>query len=248
MAAAATQVRSIAAASSARAGQATTSPGMSRSTATALSLWKWPPKPFWYASPGDPDHHRVAEPALGEERQRRRLAAELILGVVQVGEVLDLRDRHQPGQAGAERQPEDRLLVQQGVEDPGRAEPAGQAAGDAVDAALDPDVLAEDDHPAVGGQDLGQGGVDRLGQGARPVAGRRPAPSAPPVAATRSGRRGASGAITSAAEAEPRGRRPSRAASASTSSRTVVVAVEHVGRRRRRPRPAPAPWPAGSRA
>ncbi len=51
MIAAATQVRSIAAASSARAGQATTSPGMSRSTPTALSLWKWPPNPFWYASP-----------------------------------------------------------------------------------------------------------------------------------------------------------------------------------------------------
>ena len=31
----------------ARAGQATTRPGMSRSTPTALSLWKWPPNPFW---------------------------------------------------------------------------------------------------------------------------------------------------------------------------------------------------------
>ena len=29
------------------AGEAMTSPGMSRSTATALSLWKWPPNPFW---------------------------------------------------------------------------------------------------------------------------------------------------------------------------------------------------------
>ena len=45
--AAATHVRSIAAASSGRAGDAITSPGMSRSTPTALSLWKCPPKPFW---------------------------------------------------------------------------------------------------------------------------------------------------------------------------------------------------------
>jgi len=40
--AAAAQVRSIAAASSGRDGEATTIPGMSRSTATASSLWKWP--------------------------------------------------------------------------------------------------------------------------------------------------------------------------------------------------------------
>ena len=49
--AAATHVRSIAAASSGRAGDAITSPGMSRSTATESSLWKWPPKPFWYPYP-----------------------------------------------------------------------------------------------------------------------------------------------------------------------------------------------------
>jgi hypothetical protein len=45
--AAAMQVRSIAAASSPRLGLAMTRPGMSRSTATELSLWKCPPKPFW---------------------------------------------------------------------------------------------------------------------------------------------------------------------------------------------------------
>ena len=45
--AAATHVRSIAAASAGRAGEATTRPGMSRSTPSPLSLWKWPPNPFW---------------------------------------------------------------------------------------------------------------------------------------------------------------------------------------------------------
>ena len=44
--AAATHVRSIGAASEGWPGEAITRPGMSRSTATALSLWKWPPKPF----------------------------------------------------------------------------------------------------------------------------------------------------------------------------------------------------------
>ena len=46
-AAAARHVRSIAAASPGRPGDAITKPGMSRSTPTASSLWKWPPKPFW---------------------------------------------------------------------------------------------------------------------------------------------------------------------------------------------------------
>ena len=46
-AAAARHVRSIAAASPGRPGDAITKPGMSRSTPMASSLWKWPPKPFW---------------------------------------------------------------------------------------------------------------------------------------------------------------------------------------------------------
>jgi hypothetical protein len=49
--AAARQLRSIGAASCARDGTAMTRPGMSRSALTALSLWKWPPNPFWQASP-----------------------------------------------------------------------------------------------------------------------------------------------------------------------------------------------------
>ena len=42
---------------------------------------------------GDAHDHRVAELAVARRTQRRRLAAQLVLGVVQVGEVLDLRDR-----------------------------------------------------------------------------------------------------------------------------------------------------------
>ena len=42
---------------------------------------------------GDAHDERVAVLALGEELQRRRLAPQLVLGVVQVGQVLDLRAR-----------------------------------------------------------------------------------------------------------------------------------------------------------
>ena len=45
--AAITQDRIIAAASSGRAGEATTTPGRSRIAVIELSLWKCPPKPFW---------------------------------------------------------------------------------------------------------------------------------------------------------------------------------------------------------
>ena len=45
--AAAAHVRNIAAASAPVAGDATTRPGMSRRPPSELSLWKWPPKPFW---------------------------------------------------------------------------------------------------------------------------------------------------------------------------------------------------------
>ena len=63
-AAIATAPRSMRAASSPRDGTAITRPGMSRSAPIELSLWKWPPKPFWYAEPGDAHDHRVAELAV----------------------------------------------------------------------------------------------------------------------------------------------------------------------------------------
>ena len=70
--------------------------------------------------PGDPDDHAVVVLAVGEEPQRGGLTAELVLGVVQVGEVLDLGHRQEPREAGAQRRAEDGLLVEQGVEDAGR--------------------------------------------------------------------------------------------------------------------------------
>ena len=94
----------------------------------------------------DPHHHPVAVLPLREELQRRRLAAQLILGVVEVGEVLDLRHRHEAAHRGAEREAEDRRLVEQRVEDAAGAEAGVEPTGDAVDAALRGDVLAEQEH------------------------------------------------------------------------------------------------------
>src|SRR5205085_1063068 len=65
---------------------------------------------------GDPQDHRVAVLAIREERQGRGLAAKLILGVVQVSQVLDLGNREQTGEAATERDAEDRLLVEKRVE------------------------------------------------------------------------------------------------------------------------------------
>ena len=112
-------------------------------------------------------HHRIAVLAGGEELQAGRLAPELIFGVVQVGEVLDLRYRKQPGGPGTESEPEDRLLVEQRVEDPAGAEPAGQPASDSVDPALAPDVLAEDQEVRVRDQRVGQTAVDAVREGER---------------------------------------------------------------------------------
>ena len=107
------------------------------------------PESLLVAEPGDANDHRVAVLPVGEERQARRLAPQLILGVVQIGEVLDLRDREQPGHAGAERDTEDRLLVEQRVEHAGGAELLLQPSRDAVHPALEGDVLTEHDRPRL---------------------------------------------------------------------------------------------------
>ena len=102
----------------------------------------------------DPHDHRVAVLPVGEELQRRALPADLVGGVVQVGEVLDLGDGQQSRHPGTERQPEDGLLVEQGVEHPRRPVAVEQSAGDAVDTALSRDVFAEDDGVRVAVEDV----------------------------------------------------------------------------------------------
>ena len=122
---------------------------------------------------GDPDHDAVPVAALGEELQCRRLSAQLVLRVVQVGEVLDLGYRHEAGDRRPERQSENRCLVEQGVEHAPGAEPRMQATGDAVDAALRRHVLAEDEKLGRMLEPVGERRVDALRE-------RQRAPVGPP--------------------------------------------------------------------
>ena len=121
-----------------------------------------PAETLLVAVSGDPHHHRVAVLTVGEELQRGTLAADLVGGVVQIGQVLDLRDGQQPADAGAQGQSEDRLLVEQRVENPCRPGCCGQPPGHAVDTALAGDVLAEQQRLGVVGQRLAQRPVDGL--------------------------------------------------------------------------------------
>ncbi|SBV34885.1 protein of unknown function [uncultured Sphingopyxis sp.] len=97
------------------------------------------------AEPRDADHHRVRILAVREEAQCRCLAADLVLGIVDIGEELDLGHRKEAIVRHADREPEDRLLVEQGVDDARRAETLMELRRDIVDATLRPDILARDD-------------------------------------------------------------------------------------------------------
>ncbi len=123
---------------------------------------------------GDAQDHRVPVLAVGEEAQRAALTAQLVGRVVDVGEVLDLGDRQQAGQPGAERGAQDALLVQQRVEHLAAAELLAQPARHAVHPTLAGDIFAEDHDARVAGQFVGQRPVDRLRQGQRPLGFREP--------------------------------------------------------------------------
>ena len=115
--------------------------------------------------PGDPDDHAVVVLAVAEEAERRGLAPELVLGVVQVGEVLDLRDGSRPASARRGRG-RGWSAHPAGCRRPARCRRSAQPAGQAVDPALDPDVLTE--HHASGRrQQVVERSVDRLGEGER---------------------------------------------------------------------------------
>ncbi|KAG0941807.1 hypothetical protein G6F31_014965 [Rhizopus arrhizus] len=112
------------------------------------------------AQPGHPHQHRVAELVVGEELQRAGFAAHLVDGVVQIGQVLDFRDRQHAHVGQALGHAQDHGFVQQGVEHPARAEPAQQVLADRIHPALLRHVLAEQQALRVLGQQFLQAVVD----------------------------------------------------------------------------------------
>ena len=123
---------------------------------------------------GNAHDEAVAVLAVGEERQGRRLAAQLVLGVVEIGQVLDLGNRHEAADRAAIGQSEDRGLVEQCVEDSAASGLGHESLGHAVHATFHRDVLAEHQHVRLAVEHCRQCGVDglrkRQGLG---VAGRR---------------------------------------------------------------------------
>ncbi|MNV34628.1 hypothetical protein D3C71_1260550 [compost metagenome] len=119
-----------------------------------------PAKPLLVAKPGNADQHRVAVLVVGEELQRTGLAPQLVGRVVQVGQVLDLRDRQhaQVGQPLGHAQ--DHGFIQQRVEHPARPECLEQALADRVHPALLRHVLAEQQGRGILGHQLVQALVD----------------------------------------------------------------------------------------
>ena len=125
---------------------------------------------------------------------------------MEIGEVLDLGQRKEPADRGAEGEPEDGGLVEQRVEDAAGAEARVQPARDAVDAALRGDVLAEEKRFGMRLQCVAERTVDRERERQRlGVGGSTGLDVAEHELPTAAGERGASGRIT---------RQPSRAAAA----------------------------------
>ena len=120
-----------------------------------------PAKTLLITEARNPKDHRVGVLAIGKERQGRPFAADLILGIVIIGEKLDFRDRQEPVLRHSQTQAEDGLFVQQGVDHPRSAEPARELLGYPVNAALAPDIFAHHRDLAVFEHQVGQRPVDQ---------------------------------------------------------------------------------------
>ena len=91
----------------------------------------------------DADDHRVAILAVREEGQSRRLAAYLVLGIVQIGQKLDFRDRHKAIMPHPDGEAQYGLFVEQCIKDPRRAEFLLQPLGHPVHPALARHIFAK---------------------------------------------------------------------------------------------------------
>ena len=93
-------------------------------------------------------HHRRGEAVVGAPAHRPAIVDLLGRGLGIFAE-LDFRHRHQPGERHADGAADDPFLVEAGVEDPLGAVLLLQAQGHRVDAALRPDILAEQEDARV---------------------------------------------------------------------------------------------------
>ena len=123
-------------------------------------------EPLLVGKAGDADDHRVLEGAVREELQRAGLSAQLVDGVVQVGQVLDLRHRQEARLGSPLGHAENRRLVQEGVEAARLPEAALEVLGQAVDSALLAHVLAKDERLRVREHRVVERLVDARCQGA----------------------------------------------------------------------------------
>ena len=99
-----------------------------------------------------------------EERQGSRLAAYLVFGIVQIGKELNLRNRHKPIMAHADGETQYRLLVQQRIKNPRRAELTLQALSHAVNAAFLGHILAKQRYVGILQHQVSKREVDTLRQ------------------------------------------------------------------------------------
>ena len=120
-----------------------------------------PTKALLIAKPCDAQHHWVGELPFGKERQRCCFAANLIFGIVQIGEELDFGHWRKAILTHANRQPEDGLLIQKRVDHAILAKPLLQFLRDTIDAALKADIFAHHHNIRMGEHHIGHGPVDQ---------------------------------------------------------------------------------------
>ena len=109
---------------------------------------------------GHAKHHRRGEAVVGAPAHRAAIVDLLGRGLGIFAE-LDFRNRHQPGERHSDRAADDAFLVEAGIENPLAPELLLQAKRHRMDAALGPDVLAENEHAWVGLELLLEHATDR---------------------------------------------------------------------------------------
>ena len=124
-----------------------------------------PAKALLIPKPRNPQHHRVGKLTIGKKRQCRRLAAQLIFGVVQIGQKLNFGHRDKTVMRHADGKAQNRLLVQQCVDHPAGAKAGMQLLRHAVNATFAPDIFAHHHDLGVLQHQIGQRPIDNAAHG-----------------------------------------------------------------------------------